>query len=155
MKGVFLHILADTLGSVGVIISAILMYLFDWMIADPICSLFIAVLIAISVWSLIKDSVMVLMQRQPKELDWLLPDCYNKVMGLEGVQGVQETRFWTLCTKYYVGGVKLEVSANCDAKYVVSHTQMIFRSVGVTQLYVQLDYEHNRATYQNLQNFAY
>ena len=75
----FLHILADTLGSVGVIISAILMYLFDWMIADPICSLFIAVLIAISVWSLIKDSVMVLMQRQPKELDWLLPDCYNKV----------------------------------------------------------------------------
>ena len=76
-------------------------------------------------------------------------------MGLEGVQGVQETRFWTLCTKYYVGGVKLEVSANCDAKYVVSHTQMIFRSVGVTQLYVQLDYEHNRATYQNLQNFAY
>ena len=71
------------------------------------------------------------------------------------VQGVQETRFWTLCTKYYVGGVKLEVSTNCDAKYVVSHTQMIFRSVGVTQLYVQLDYEHNRATYQNLQNFAY
>ena len=45
---VFLHILADTLGSVGVIVSAILMWAFDWMIADPICSLFIAVLIAIS-----------------------------------------------------------------------------------------------------------
>merc|ERR1712203_10836 len=43
MKGVFLHILADTLGSVGVIISAILMHLFGWMIADPICSIFIAI----------------------------------------------------------------------------------------------------------------
>ena len=75
----FLHILADTLGSVGVIVSAVLMWMFDWMIADPICSLFIAVLIAISVWSLIKESVVVLMQRQPKELDWLLPECYNKV----------------------------------------------------------------------------
>ena len=45
----FLHILADTLGSVGVIISAILMHMFGWMIADPICSIFIAVMIALSV----------------------------------------------------------------------------------------------------------
>ena len=43
--GIFLHILADTLGSVGVIISSTLIYLFDWMLADPICSMFIAVLI--------------------------------------------------------------------------------------------------------------
>ncbi|KAK7100994.1 hypothetical protein V1264_023848 [Littorina saxatilis] len=46
MQGVFLHILADTLGSVGVIISSILIYYFGWMIADPICSMFIATLIA-------------------------------------------------------------------------------------------------------------
>ena len=79
MKGVFLHILADTLGSVGVIVSAILMQLFGWMIADPICSIFIAFLIAISVGSLVKDSVAILMQRQPVELDRKLPECYNKV----------------------------------------------------------------------------
>ena len=45
IAGIFLHILADTLGSVGVIISSTLIYLFDWMLADPICSMFIAVLI--------------------------------------------------------------------------------------------------------------
>ena len=44
--GVFLHILADTLGSVGVIISSGLIYYFGWMVADPICSMFIACLIA-------------------------------------------------------------------------------------------------------------
>ena len=49
MQGVFLHILADALGSVGVIISAVLMHMFGWMIADPICSIFIAVMIALSV----------------------------------------------------------------------------------------------------------
>ena len=48
VQGVFLHILADTLGSVGVIVSAILMQMFGWMIADPVCSIFIAVLIALS-----------------------------------------------------------------------------------------------------------
>lgn len=140
MKGVFLHILADTLGSVGVIISAVLMQMFGWMIADPICSMFIAILIALSVLALIKDSIVILMQRQPYALDHVLPQCYQKVVSLAGVYSVQEPHFWTLCSDVYVGGLKLEVSKNVDAKYVVSHTQMIFASVGVRQLYVQLDY---------------
>jgi len=155
MEGVFLHILADTLGSVGVIISAILMHLFGWFIADPICSIFIAILIAISVYGLVAESMAILMQRSPKQLDNHLTDCYQKVMQLEGVQGVQETHFWTLCSDYYCGGLKLEVSSNADAKYIVSHTQMIFRSVGVTQLYVQLDFEHGQNTYRNLQNMQH
>ena len=76
-----------------------------------------------------------------------------QVRQLQGVQDIQETRFWTLCSNYYVGGVKIEVLPNADAKYVISHTQMIFRAIGITQLYVQLDYEHNTNTYQNLHNF--
>ncbi len=76
---VFLHILADTLGSVGVIVSAVLMHLFGWFIADPICSIFIAILIALSVGSLVSESAAVLMQRQPKELDQRLPEAYGKV----------------------------------------------------------------------------
>jgi len=150
MQGVFLHILADTLGSVGVIVSAILMQLFGWMIADPVCSIFIAILIALSVGSLVADSVAILMQRSPKALDQSLPDAYQKVRQLEGVQGVQETHFWTLCSNYYCGGLKLEVSANADAKYIVSHTQMIFRSINVTQLYVHLDFiEQGQQSYGN------
>lgn len=140
MKGVFLHILADTLGSVGVIISSVLMQMFGWMIADPICSIFIAVLIALSVLALIKDSVLILMQRQPIALDNVLPQCYQKVVGLAGVYSVQEPHFWTLCSDVYVGAIKLEVSKTVDPKYVVSHTQMIFAAAGVRQLYVQLDY---------------
>lgn len=141
MRGVFLHILADTLGSVGVIISSLLMYMFGWMIADPICSMFIAILIALSVLSLIKESIMVLMQRQPVSLDRVLPGCYQKVTGLAGVYSLQEPHFWTLCSDYYVGAIKLEVSKNVDSKYVISHTRMIFEAVGVRQIYIQLDYQ--------------
>jgi len=43
--GVFLHILADTLGSIGVIVSSLLIRYFGWMVADPICSMLIAGLI--------------------------------------------------------------------------------------------------------------
>jgi zinc transporter 5/7 len=46
-EGVFLHILADTLGSVGVIISSLLIRFFNWHIADPICSMIIAILISL------------------------------------------------------------------------------------------------------------
>ncbi|XP_068155718.1 zinc transporter 7 [Drosophila tropicalis] len=140
MRGVFLHILADTLGSVGVIISAVLMQMFGWMIADPICSIFIALLIALSVLSLIKESILILMQRQPSSLDRALPQCYQKVTGLAGVYAVQEPHFWTLCSDAYVGAIKLEVSKNVDPKYVVTHTRMIFESVGIKQIYIQLDY---------------
>uniref|UniRef100_A0A0K8SPA6 Cation efflux protein transmembrane domain-containing protein n=1 Tax=Lygus hesperus TaxID=30085 RepID=A0A0K8SPA6_LYGHE len=140
MKGVLLHIIADTLGSVGVIISSLLVQHFGWMRADPICSIFIAILIVISVMPLIKESVMILMQRQPVSLDDILPQCYQKVMQLAGVYSIQEPHFWTLCSEDYVGALKLEVSKAADPKYIVSHTHMIFASAGVRQLYVQLDF---------------
>lgn len=140
MQGVYLHILADTLGSVGVIVSSILMYFFGWMIADPICSLFIAVLILVSVLGLLRNSLEILMQRQPRELDGVLPNCFYKVRALPGVFSVQETHFWTLCSGQYIGNVKLEVSGAADPRYLVQQTRSIFSSVGVTQIYIQLDY---------------
>lgn len=65
MQGVFLHVLADTMGSVGVIISSLLIQQFGWYIADPICSLFIATLILISVLPLLKESAEILLLATP------------------------------------------------------------------------------------------
>lgn len=140
MRGVFLHILADTLGSVGVIISAVLMHMFGWMRADPICSIFIALLIALSVIGLIKESAQVLMMRQPQSIDYALSQCYQKVTGLAGVYSVQEPHFWTLCSDVYVGAIKLEVSENADAKYITKQARIIFESIGIKQMTIQLDY---------------
>jgi zinc transporter 5/7 len=56
MKGVFLHVMADTLGSVGVIISTLLIDRYGWTGFDPLASIFIAVLIFASVVPLVVDS---------------------------------------------------------------------------------------------------
>ncbi|KNZ80134.1 Zinc transporter 7 [Termitomyces sp. J132] len=56
MRGVFLHVMADTLGSVGVIISTLLIQFYGWTGFDPIASLFIAILIAASVIPLVLDT---------------------------------------------------------------------------------------------------
>lgn len=80
------------------------------------------------------------MQRQPSSLDHILPGCYSKVNQLEGVLSVQEPHFWTLCSDFYVGALKVEVARTADPKYILSHTHMIFQGAGVRQLYVQLDF---------------
>lgn len=79
LLGVFLHVLADTLGSVGVIISTILIRQFGWLIADPICSLFIATLIFLSVIPLLKDACEVLLLRTPPEHEKDLNSALEKV----------------------------------------------------------------------------
>lgn len=140
MRGVFLHVLADTLGSVGVIISAILMRMFGWMRADPICSMAIALLIAGSVLPLVRDSAGVLMQRTPSAIERMLPNLYTRVVGLAGVHAVQEPHFWTLCSNVHVGAIKLEVAKEVDPRYVTEQAGRIFREAGVQHLTVQLDY---------------
>jgi len=71
--------MADTLGSVGVIVSSVLIEQFGWYIADPICSIFIAVLIFVSVLPLLKNSAVVLLLRTPVKVQDELPAALNKV----------------------------------------------------------------------------
>ncbi|KAM7012608.1 zinc transporter 7 [Tautogolabrus adspersus] len=139
LQGVLLHIIADTLGSVGVIISALLMQKYDLMIADPICSMLIALLIGVSVVPLLKESIGILMQRTPPSLDNALPECYQRVQQLQGVYNLQEPHFWTLCTDVYIGTLKLLVAPDADTRWVLSQTHHIFTQAGVRQLYVQIE----------------
>jgi hypothetical protein len=78
-SGVFLHVMADTLGSVGVILSSVLIEHFEWYIADPVCSIFIAVLIFVSVLPLLKHSALVLLLRTPVNVEDKLPAALSKV----------------------------------------------------------------------------
>ncbi|CAI9605996.1 unnamed protein product, partial [Staurois parvus] len=139
LEGVFLHIVADTLGSIGVIISTLLMQHYGWMIADPICSMLIALLIFVSVIPLLKQSIGILMQRTPPVLDSVLPECYQRVQQLQGVYHLHDPHFWTLCTDVYVGTLKLVVGPEADTRWILSQTHNIFTQAGIRQLYVQID----------------
>ena len=71
--------MADTLGSVGVIVSSLLIDQFGLLIADPICSVFIAVMIFLSVIPLLKNTAAILAQRIPDELEQCVCDGLTKV----------------------------------------------------------------------------
>ncbi len=84
VAGVFLHVLADTLGSVGVIVSSLLIENFGWNIADPLCSLFIAAMIFVSVVPLVIETSLILLLRTPEEHQKDLWIALQKVVMLLG-----------------------------------------------------------------------
>lgn len=83
VEGAFQHVLADLLGSIGVIISGILVLAFDWTIADPIISVLIAVLIVLGSWRLVAQVVHVLLEGTPERIDM-----YRLCSEMEEVEGV-------------------------------------------------------------------
>ncbi|XP_062509376.1 zinc transporter 7-like [Corticium candelabrum] len=139
LQGVFLHVLADTLGSVGVMISSFLIDRFGCMVADPICSMVISALIFVSVFPLIRSSTFILMQRSPEELDNHLPACYEEVTQLHGVYSIQEPHFWTLCSEFHVGALRVVIAPNADAEKILHYVRSIFTRAGVTQVTVQIE----------------
>ena len=83
VDGAFKHVLADLMGSVGVVISGIIVILTDWVLIDPILSIGIALLIVVSSWRLVLRSVNVLLGGVPEHLD-----LYALCAEIEDVPGV-------------------------------------------------------------------
>lgn len=94
MRGVWLHILADALGSVGVIISSVLIQLYGWNLADPLVSLLISIMILASTVPLITATAGPLLSRAPDGREADLRRAVDAVARLPGVRRVEQPHFW-------------------------------------------------------------
>lgn len=94
MRGIYLHILADTLGSASVIISTVLTYLIPWAGWDPLASLLIAYLIAISAIPLVKSSAHRLLLTNPDDTEYALRNTLTGINGIRGVASYGVPKFW-------------------------------------------------------------
>jgi cobalt-zinc-cadmium efflux system protein len=94
VRGAYLEVLGDLLGSVAVIIAGIIIWLTGWMLADQIASIVIALLILPRAWSLLKDVVHVLMEATPKDMD--LEETRAHLLSVPGVVDVHDIHAWTI-----------------------------------------------------------
>jgi len=94
MHGIFLHVLADTLGSVGVIISTLLIRHFNWSGFDPLASILIAILILLSTVPLLKTTATSLLMINSHEQEYALRDVLGDVGVVPGVSGIDNVRIW-------------------------------------------------------------
>ena len=94
MHGIFLHVLADTLGSVAVVISTILIHYYGWAGFDPLASCLIAILIFASAIPLVMSSARTLLLTIPEDTEFDLREALAGVSGLRGVVGYAVPKFW-------------------------------------------------------------
>ena len=95
-KGAYLHMLADTLVSVGVVISGIVISLTDWYIIDPLIGLAIAAVILTGTWDLLKESVRLSIDAVPEGID--PDDIAASIRGCEGVLDMHHLHIWAIST---------------------------------------------------------
>uniref|UniRef100_A0A2K5QEW0 Zinc transporter n=1 Tax=Cebus imitator TaxID=2715852 RepID=A0A2K5QEW0_CEBIM len=141
MRGVFLHVLADTLGSIGVIVSTILIEQFGWFIADPLCSLFIAILISLSVVPLIKDACQVLLLRLPPEYEKELHTALEKIQKIEGLISYRDPHFWRHSASIVAGTIHIQVTSDVLEQRIVQQVTGILKDAGVNNLTIQVEKE--------------
>lgn len=94
MHGIFLHILADTLGSVAVVISTILVHYSGWAGYDPIASCMIAILIFASAVPLVSSTAKSLLLTLPADVEYNVRETLAGVSTLRGVVGYTVPKFW-------------------------------------------------------------
>lgn len=97
IKGVYLHMLADTLVGIGVVLSGIIMSFTEWYFIDGLVGLLIAVVILLFAWKLLLRSIRLMLDGVPYELN------YNKIMAtlkeVKGVKQVDNVHIWAISTR--------------------------------------------------------
>lgn len=111
-RGAFLHVIGDMLGSVGAIVAALVMLGTGWYLADPILSAGIGLLILWSSWRLLRESVEVLLEATPKDID--TREVMESMSQVEGVAGVHDLHVWTVTSGMVAMSSHVEVTAQRD-----------------------------------------
>lgn len=117
MRGAFLHVVGDLLGSVAAIIAGILILSFGWLWADAVCSVLISLIIIFGAWRLILESVNVLLEGTPSHIN--LGAVEKKILDTAGVGGVHDLHVWTISS-----GIEA-LSAHITHDDSVAHSELL------------------------------
>lgn len=144
MRGAWLHVMGDLLGSVTAIGAGILIVTAGWLWADPLCSILISLIIIFSAWRLVMESVNVLLEGTPTHIN--LSAVETTILETEGVSGVHDLHVWTISS-----GIEA-LSAHISHNDSVVHSELLVRvrerlhaSFGIDHLTIQMETK-NRET---------
>lgn len=96
IKAAYWHLMADALVSLGVVVSGILIYYFQWYILDGITAIIIAVVVLFSTWNLFKDSVIAILDGVPNAID--SEEIKTHLLEVKGVKNIHHIHIWGIST---------------------------------------------------------
>lgn len=98
VEAAFRHVVADALGSIGVIVAAVVMLATGWMQADALVSVLIGVLILASSWTILRDSTSILLEATPRGIDARAVG--ERLAASPGVVDVHDLHIWTITSGF-------------------------------------------------------
>ena len=148
MKGAYLEVVSDLLGSVGVMVAGVVMLTTGWYYADPLFGVGIGLFILPRTWGLMKQAVNILLEATPAHIN--LAEVEKAVLGVEGVQAVHDLHVWTITSGIdalsahvvLAGGVESAV-AEVVAERVAAALQEKF---GIDHSTIQIERSDRKAT---------
>lgn len=127
IRGAFLHVISDALGSVGAIAAGLSIWLWGWTLADPVISVAMCLLIIYSAWQLIRESVNILLEGTPSHINIrAVIDCMHEVAG---VSDVHDLHVWTISSGKEALSAHVTVAAGASHRETLEALQKRLQSV--------------------------
>jgi len=126
VRGAWLHVMADTLGSLGAISAGAAIYFLGWRWADPLASFVIASLVLYSAWGLIRETLDVLMEGVPKGIS--IEEITEALTELRGVMGTHDLHVWSLTSGRNVATAHLIITEDADHQGIIDAANRMLAS---------------------------
>lgn len=140
VKGAFLHMLADTLVSVGVVVAGIVIHYTRWYFIDPIIGIGIAIMIGWSTWSLLSESFRLSIDSVPESID--IKQLEKDLKAVEGVTGIHHLHVWALSTTENAMTVHAVIRDPGMLDAVISGIREAASRSGISHSTVEAETEH-------------
>lgn len=138
LRGAYLHVLGDLVGSVGAIIAAGIILATGMTIADPLISIIVGLLILVSSWKLVRESVDVLLEAVPGHIDLALVK--SAIDGIPGVTDVHDLHVWTVTSGYLAMSGHAVVTSTDQTQRILRDIHSCMREkFGIHHVTVQLE----------------
>ncbi|MEX2550510.1 MAG: cation diffusion facilitator family transporter [Nitriliruptoraceae bacterium] len=125
IEGAYLEVLADTLGSVGVVIAAVVIQTTGFTLIDPIFGVAIGLFVLPRTWRLGSKALRILLQSAPEHVD--VDELATELTALDGVAGTHDLHVWTLTSGMEVASVHLRLDTDIDPHRVLDEARAILR----------------------------
>jgi cobalt-zinc-cadmium efflux system protein len=137
VRGAYLHVLGDLLGSVGTVSAALAIQLTGWVQADPIASVLVMALVIRAAWRLVRESVDILLESTPAHIS--LGEVRQRLEAISGVESVHDLHVWTVTSGVYAMSAHA-VAVDIDAsQQVLNATVEAMREFGIEHVTIQVE----------------
>jgi cobalt-zinc-cadmium efflux system protein len=143
IRAVFVHVISDLIGSVGVLASGALNYFTGWTQADPAVSILIGCLVLYGSWGLVREGVDILMESVPSHID--LDEMRNDLLAVSGTEEVHDLHVWCLTTRQIALSAHAVVAADADRDRVLAEMcHLLQTKFNIHHLTLQLERDNRR-----------